>query len=121
MNKKEIKKINKKINKAIWTAYVFVCVSMMGTVLAFAKDPPADTTGGTAGSVWQTIINTICPYVVALGGVVAMIGGINWALGFKSEDSDAQVRGIRTVIAGAAVAGVVGATKGLLSIPGIIF
>lgn len=100
---------NRKINKIMWTMFVVICACMLCTVVAFAD-------GNDGKDVWNKVINTICPYIIALGAVVAMIGGINWALGFKSEDSDAQVRGIRTLIAGVAVAGVVAATQSMVTL-----
>ena len=103
--------IKRKINKFMWTSYAAICAVMMSTLVAFADG------GSGGGSIFQEILNTICPYITALGGVVAMIGGVNWALGFKSEDSDAQVRGIRTLIAGVAVAAVVVVAQQAIKIP----
>ena len=111
---KNVKTINRKINKFMWSAFVALTACMMSTVIAFA-DPP-ESGGDSASNIWNTGIDTICPYIVALGGVVCLIGGVNWALGFKSEDSDAQVRGIRTLIAGVAVSGVVLATQSLVKL-----
>ena len=112
---KNVKTINRKINKFMWSAFVALTACMMSTIIAFADDPPANN-GSSASTIWNTVIDTICPYIVALGGVVCLIGGVNWALGFKSEDSDAQVRGIRTLIAGVAVSGVVLATQSLVKL-----
>ena len=112
---KNVKTINRQINKFMWSAFVALTACMMSTIIAFADDPPASN-GSSASTIWNTVIDTICPYIVALGGVVCLIGGVNWALGFKSEDSDAQVRGIRTLIAGVAVSGVVLATQSLVKL-----
>lgn len=112
---KNVKTINRQINKFMWSAFVALTACMMSTIIAFADDPPASN-GDSASTIWNTVIDTICPYIIALGGVVCLIGGVNWALGFKSEDSDAQVRGIRTLIAGVAVSGVVLATQSLVKL-----
>ena len=106
MKKTNIKNTMKKVKKTVWTLYAICVCASMGFVTACAEGE-----GGGGTGVWNNVINTLLPYIIALGGVVAFIGGVNWALGFKSEDSDAQTRGLRTLIAGAAVAGLATAAK----------
>ncbi|MBQ8967278.1 hypothetical protein [Ruminococcus sp.] len=107
---KKFNGIKKKTYKYLWVVSAVFCSVTASTIFAFADD-------GVPSSMFTAVLGTICKFVTALGGVVALIGGINWALGFKSEDSDAQVRGIRTLIAGAAVIAVVQAAKTFVSDP----
>lgn len=100
-NEKIIKsrKQTKKIAKWIMTFTLTSCLIAATSIVAFAAD-------NTGEKVWDAVVTKMATYIIALGGAVAAIGGVMWALGFKNEDSDAQTRGIRTLIAGAAVAGV---------------
>lgn len=51
-------------------------------------------------------INFLCPWIVKIGCVVAMVGGVQMAIGFKQEDPDAKVRGLMTLAAGFMVAAI---------------
>ena len=108
---KKFNRIKKKTYKYLWVVSAVFCSVTASTIFACA------TAEAVPSTMFGKVLHTICTFVTALGGVVALIGGINWALGFKSEDSDAQVRGIRTLIAGAAVIAVVQAAKGFVSDP----
>lgn len=59
--------------------------------------------GGTADALWTTISGLIQTWVTRLGAVVVFVGGIMFALGWKSDDAEQKSRGISTIIAGALV------------------
>lgn len=96
-----------KIKKAIWSMYAAIACMSMNTTIAFAEATGTTAGDGGAGSAWNAILDAIKPFLIALGGVLVLVGGINLALGFKSEDADGITRGTRTLIAGAGVIAVV--------------
>lgn len=99
-SRKQTKQIAKWMLSFTFTA----CLIAATNIVAFAKDPTYTDTGKT---VWNDVVDTLVPYIIAMGAVIAAIGGVMWGLGFKNEDSDAQTRGIKTLISGAAVSGII--------------
>lgn len=70
-----------------------MCVAMIG----------ATCFGATADALWTTLSGLIKTWVNRLGAVVLFVGGIMFALGWKSDDAEQKSRGISTIIAGALV------------------
>ncbi len=106
-----MKKQNEKINgrsiglflnkKATAVALCLGCVMCMSAT-AFAA--------GNVDALWNTIANLIQTWVTRLGGVVMLIGGVMFGLGWKSDDAEQKSRGVSTIIAGAIVAAVAALT-----------
>lgn len=82
--------INRHFNKLAVMAMLVMCMSI--TVF-----------GASADALWQTIAGLIQTWVTRLGAVVVFVGGIMFALGWKSDDAEQKSRGISTIIAGAIV------------------
>lgn len=59
--------------------------------------------GATADALWTTLTGIIKTWINRLGAVVVFVGGIIFALGWKSDDAEQKSRGISTIIAGALV------------------
>lgn len=78
-----------------------LCVTCMSAT-AFA--------GGNVDALWNTIATLIQTWVTRLGGVVMLIGGVMFGLGWKSDDAEQKSRGVSTIIAGAIVAAVAALT-----------
>lgn len=64
-----------------------------------------------AETMWNAVMNLIKTWVIRLGLVVVLVGGIMFGLGFKNDDAEAKTRGVNTMIAG----GIVTAVAGLVS------
>lgn len=94
MAKNFVTKAKKFINKnyAVLMVTVLMGAMMCGTVF-----------GATADTLWTTISGLIQTWVTRLGAVVVFVGGIMFALGWKSDDAEQKSRGISTIIAGAIV------------------
>ena len=57
----------------------------------------------------QTFVKDfIAPWLIAIGGVVAMIGGIMFALGWQRNDSEGKTQGLMVVMTGFMLAGIGG-------------
>lgn len=93
--KKKISKIGTVLNKNSKKLLLMAMVAtMMFGTIAF---------GASADALWSTIAGLIQTWVTRLGAVVVFVGGIMFALGWKSDDAEQKSRGISTIIAGAIV------------------
>ncbi|MEG2813146.1 MAG: hypothetical protein RSA79_00960 [Oscillospiraceae bacterium] len=85
-------------------AYIQIAI-LMSTVIfptgVFATPPP-----DPSAAKWNTIINFILPWIGRLGGVVILIGGVEFGLAWKNDDAEKKTQGMRTIIAGCIVTAV---------------
>lgn len=51
------------------------------------------------GSI-DAFINFACDWLVKIGGVIALVGGVMFALGWQREDAEGKSRGLMTLMAG---------------------
>ena len=72
------------------------------TVVASAAD------GTDAQKMMDEIMKALKPGVVALGSLIAVVGGIQTGVGFKDDNADGKTRGFQTLVGGAIVAAVGG-------------
>ena len=70
-------------------------------VTAYADDVNAQ-------SMIDEIMGVLGPGVIALGSLVAIVGGIQTGVGFKDDNADGKTRGFQTLIGGAIIAAVGG-------------
>ena len=54
----------------------------------------------------DTFVTEIGKWLVKIGVVVAMVGGVMFALGWQREDSEGKSRGLLTIMAGFMVAAI---------------
>ncbi|MDE6017057.1 MAG: hypothetical protein K2H41_15435 [Acetatifactor sp.] len=104
------KRTRDKLDIAIlWLKYNYYKVVMMMYALlcpvavAAADDPPAAPSSTSAEDKWDTIIGFITPWIQRLGGVVILIGAIEFGLAWKNDDAEQKTKGMRTIIAGCIV------------------
>ena len=45
-------------------------------------------------------INFACDWLTKIGGVIALVGGVMFALGWQREDAEGKSRGLMTLMAG---------------------
>lgn len=78
----------------------FALVLMLVTTNAYAA------TASPAGmDSFDKVIDVIATWLGRIGLVVAFFGGIQLALGFKNDDADGKVRGMKTLASGFLVYG----------------
>lgn len=99
MKKETIK--NKVSNVVTWVRNKRI----QALLLAYALFSPMSLTYG-ADAKWNEVIDFILPWISRLGGVVILIGAVEFGLAFKSDDAEGKTKGMRTVIAGCIVIGV---------------
>lgn len=51
------------------------------------------------GSI-DSFINFACDWLTKIGGVIALVGGVMFALGWQREDAEGKSRGLMTLMAG---------------------
>jgi hypothetical protein len=97
--KKRINSIGKFLNKNFdRIAVCMACAMLMGTTVFAAGGNPSNV-----DTLWQTIASLVETWVTRLGGVVMLVGGVMFGLGWKSDDAEQKSRGVSTMIAGAIV------------------
>lgn len=82
------------------TKNVLKTVGMVAFILSMYINPVFATDAGAGVEEFNKVILFIAGWVNKLGMVVAFFGAIQLALGFKNDDADAKVRGLKTLISG---------------------
>lgn len=106
MNKNETK--TKAMSEKVQSVGLFlnkyskqIAFCMMACVLlsttAFA------TSGGTAESLWSTITDLAQTWITRFGGVIMFIGGVNFGLGWQSNDASQKSQGVGMFAGGAII------------------
>lgn len=96
--KKVMKKDRRKIARIGTTIWCFLLMTVMFTMTVFGA-------GANTGTI-DKFIDFVCEWLVKIGAVVMMVGGVMFALGWQREDADGKTRGLQTLMAGAMVAAI---------------
>ena len=87
------------------TLAMLLCMAMGATVFAAAG---ADT-------LWALVAGLIETWVTRIGGVVMLVGGVIFGLGWEDNDASQKTTGINTLAAGAIVVAVAQLTGTFMS------
>ena len=88
-------KENRKVNKL--KEKVTVLTGAIGSsMILLTSRVYADSNTGSIDS----FINFACDWLTKIGGVIALVGGVMFALGWQREDAEGKSRGLMTLIAG---------------------
>lgn len=96
--KNVIKKVVAKVKNEAWQIAMLVGAMMSGNTALAGDDAP-----DPALTKWNAVIGFVTPWIQRMGGVVVLIGAVEFGLGFKNDDPEGKVKGMRTVIAGVIV------------------
>lgn len=99
-----------KKRSAAFIAATSAVVASIGSV--FAKPSPNDGT-----TIITNFVNQIETWLIAIGGVVVLVGIIQFALSFQREDSEGKSRALMTIMAGALVASAVPIARAVGAVP----
>lgn len=81
-------------------------VTALSTTTAFA-DNNSGVNANT--SSLDNFIDFACSWLVKIGGVVMLVGGVMFALGWQREDAEGKSRGLMTLLAGGMIVAIGGA------------
>lgn len=88
-------KNNKKINKIKEKLTVLSATIISTFILASSKVYAESNTDSI-----DSFINFACDWLTKIGGVIALVGGVMFALGWQREDAEGKSRGLMTLMAG---------------------
>ena len=80
----------------------------LATTMTAARVYAAGEGGADVQGMIDGIMGVLGPGIIALGSLVAVVGGIQTGVGFKDDNADGKTRGFQTLIGGAII-GAVGA------------
>lgn len=88
----------------------------MWCTLAIANANMAVTYGAGSGTdKIDGFIDFACDWLLKIGGTVALVGGVMFALGWQREDAEGKTRGLQTMMAGFMLAAIAG-SKGIFGL-----
>ena len=88
-------KENRKLNKL--KEKVTVLTGAIGSsMILLTSRVYADSNTGSIDS----FINFACDWLTKIGGVIALVGGVMFALGWQRDDAEGKSRGLMTMMAG---------------------
>lgn len=93
--------------KLINSLNIVLCSVIMGTTSVYAA-------GSNTSSI-DGFITFICDWLLKIGGVVALIGAVMFALGWQRDDAEGKSRGLMTMMAGFMVVAI-SQSKGLFGL-----
>ncbi len=101
------------VGRAMCTRAGKIALAMpLAMTLATTSVYASPTAGGGGGDsvnaqgMIDAIMGVLQPGVIALGSLVAIVGGIQLGVAFKDENPDGKTRGFQTLIGGAIIAAV---------------
>ena len=98
--KNRLKIIKGKIAKKYQGVKAKIFIALTTTAFTMANTSNVYAAGESNTSSIDGFIDFISDWVVKIGGVVAMIGGIMFAVGWQRDDSEGKTRGLFTLMAG---------------------
>lgn len=96
--KNNIMKNKGKYAKIVSMIWCFLLMTAMFSMTVFGA-------GANTGTI-DRFISFVCEWLIKIGAVVMMVGGVMFALGWQREDADGKTRGLQTLMAGAMVAAI---------------
>lgn len=88
--------IKSKLIKKLKEKLTVISTTAMGTlIIAQSRVLAASNTESI-----DSFINFACDWLTKIGGVIALVGGVMFALGWQREDSEGKSRGLMTLMAG---------------------
>lgn len=75
---------------------LLVCMTLFGSCVLLNMNKIYATNTSTIDG----FINFACDWLTKIGGVVALVGGVMFALGWQREDAEGKSRGLMTLMAG---------------------
>lgn len=84
--------------KVVNVLYIVLCSFILSTTRVYALN-------SNTSSI-DTFIDFVCDWLIKIGGVVMLVGGVMFALSFQREDAEGKSRALMTIMAGGMVVGI---------------
>lgn len=95
-----------------WGRYA-VAVPMALSGMSIKAYAAGEDASGSAQEILNQIMGVLGPGVVALGTLVAVVGGVQLGKGFTRDDADSKSSGMMTMIGGIIIGAVGGIVSGI--------
>jgi len=97
-----VNKLSAKRMKKLLTILPIMLIALsLVTIPAFAES------GATsADSFIDTVVDLLKKWIPRLGGMIVVVGGIQFGIGFKDDNADGKTRGMQCMVGGAIVAAI---------------
>lgn len=97
-----VNKLSAKRMKKLLTILPIMLIALsLVTIPAFAES------GATsADSFIDTVVELLKKWIPRLGGMIVVVGGIQFGIGFKDDNADGKTRGMQCMVGGAIVAAI---------------
>ena len=89
---KKVKNILKKLKEK----FTVIGTTAMGTLILAESKVFANSNTSSI----DAFINFACDWLTKIGGVIALVGGVMFALGWQREDAEGKSRGLMSLMAG---------------------
>lgn len=99
--KNGINSLKERYMNRIRAAYAALFIALASTQVSMAVDANTD--------IIDDFIQFATEWLAKIGGVVALVGGVMFALGWQREDAEGKTRGLQTMMAGFMVIAISGA------------
>lgn len=115
-SKEQTEKTIKQLMRTKWGRYAVAIPMMLSGLSLNVYAGTGDSGGGgdassDANKILSEIMGALGPGVIALGTLVAVVGGIQLGKGFTRDDADSKASGMMTMIGGI----IIGAVGGIVS------
>lgn len=105
--KNQIIKVKNSFGKVLSSVNVVLCALLFSTTKVSAEGSNTQSIDG--------FIVFVCDWLLKIGGVVALVGAVMFALGWQRDDADGKSRGLMTMMAGFMVVAI-SQSKGLFGL-----
>lgn len=85
-------KVKNSFKKVVSSLNILLCSLILSTTSVHAENSNTSSIDG--------FITFVCDWLLKIGGVVALIGAVMFALGWQREDAEGKSRGLMTMMAG---------------------
>lgn len=92
-------KMKNKIQKVVCSTSIVLSTFAMTITPTFAVSTGVE-------NINTFITSFVAPWLIAIGGVIALVGGVQFALGWQREDAEGKSRGLMTIMTGFMILGI---------------
>ena len=101
----EVKELPKEVENTRFTKKIPQKIATICSAMLVAMLPTTAFAAGNADtSTIDGFVDFACSWLIKIGLVVMLVGGVMFALAWQRDDAEGKTRGLQTVMAGAMVA-----------------